>query len=478
MTAKIKDSVDVLLILKSNPNLKSLVQNFFKRQFALQVNLTVTDFRDNNRIFYDVIWGKTSVEKLTHKNMLSAIHFVHENELNLAAYLESNRQFLSEKESFGELAECGNTDLPYYSRSNPTDFLNLQLSFLKSYLGEDFARIESRLLTEVVGSQNLTFPVADLLNTNHPFSINQKVELSSQSQTEVPQAFIDAVKSFMPDIQDNQTFTLQSIDSDKGQITCNLSSYFKTLLSCDRWYYEMVSRYSPDQSSQELYLKSDFLSLWAEQLKQNILDNTFVADQSIGGSCLCVYKTEDGYEYLLGHKAIGANGFNDMHVLPSFMFQPLTKNPLKFGKELSVRSKVLQELAEEVFKYEEFEADGHDKFLQKQINDLPENAELLKLLKTGRAEFKITGLWLDIYRLRPEITSILIVNDESWFSKFFTPETKIGNWEINPGGVFDFSYNKSNYENILLGHAGNLCPPGAAAFIAGNRYLKETTQVS
>ena len=77
-----------------------------------------------------------------------------------------------------------------------------------------------------------------------------------------------------------------------------------------------------------------------------------------------------------------------------------------------------------------------------------------------------------MYRLRPEITSVLVIKDKSWFEEFFNPKTKVGNWEILECGVLDYATDSQSYEGLLSGDGGRLCAPGAAAIINGMRVFR------
>lgn len=464
---------DVLLLLKSNPELKRLVHTFFLRKMT-QLNIKLIEFKPANQAFHRIVWSKRkSVKGLNYKHIFDALNEIKETESSLIQYIQNNIDKIPTEYDFELVSKCTQESLPYYKSDNQGRFFDFHLNYLRSELGDDFVQLESRLLKETIEGKTYTFPTINLLSSDATFVVNQKLNLKAKSSTAVPDGFISAIKSFMPGVQDNDTFTLNDLNLETNEITCSVSSYLKTLYSCDRWFYEMISSFPADDSFAEArYQKSKFLAGWAQCLRDIVINNIFSPDQSLGGSCLCIYNTDEGYEYLLGQKSSLANAFNELHVLPSFMFQPISKNRLKYAKELSVKSKVFQELAEEVFQYDEIESDGHDKFLQKKINSKPEIARLRTLLSEGKAEFHLTGLWLDMYRLRPEITSVLVIKDKSWFEEFFSPRTKVGNWEILECGVLDYTTDSQSYEGLLSGDGGRLCAPGAAALINGMRVFK------
>lgn len=464
---------DVLLLLKRNPELKRLVHTFFLRKIA-KLGMHVNDFRDKNTTFHTRIWYSKNYSKaLKYSSLHKALVKIEEDEASLVQYIHANIDQIPTDNDFELISKCTQPNLPYYAVGNQDRFFDVHLKVLKTALGDDYGRLEEKLLKETVNGETYTFPAINLLDSEVPLKLNNKLNLKDNSSTAVPDDFTSAIRSFMPKMQDNNTFTLHDLNLETNELTCSVSSYLKTLYSCDRWFYQMISAFPNDDTKEQTsYQKSKFLKAWSQNLRDIVINKTYSPDQSIGGSCLCIYNTDDGYEYLLGQKSSLANAFNELHVLPSFMFQPVSLNRLRFAEELSVKSKVFQELAEEVFKYDELEPDGHDRFIQKKINSKPEIVRLRRLLDEGRAKFHITGLWLDMYRLRPEITSVLVIKDKSWFEEFFTPKTKVGNWEILKFGVLNYATDSHSYEGLLSGAAGRLCAPGAAALVTGMRLFK------
>lgn len=475
MSDENNDNIDLLLMLKRRPELKRLLHSFFLSRLA-ESNLTANAFRDDekNKTFHRIIFGKgSSVEGLNHKHLTRAFESIDDIKASAVLYIEANIDNIPSEHDFNAISGCTDPNLPFYAAANQDAFFDVHLSILKELLGEDFETIQSRLLTETVDGRDYKFPAINLLKNEAPVHLNQRLNLKEESTTVIPNEFTAAIKSFMPNVKDNVTFTLNALNLETNQISCSVSTYIKTLLSCDRWFYEMMSNFTADAVDENaIYRKKPFLKGWAERLRETVIENSFSPDQSIGGACLCIYDTDHGYEYILGQKQAHANGFNELHVLPSFMFQPITKNRIKYAKELSVQLKVMQELAEEVFNHDEIESDGHDRFLQEKILGLPENERIVQMLKTGDAEFHHTGLWLDMYRLRPEVTSVLIIKDKSWFEEFITANKTMGNWELVSGAVFDYSADSDNYESLLAGDGGRLCAPGAAALISGMRHFK------
>jgi hypothetical protein len=94
------------------------------------------------------------------------------------------------------------------------------------------------------------------------------------------------------------------------------------------------------------------------------------------------------------------------------------------------------------------------------IEDNKELKRLSELLENGKAFFNVTGMILDIYKLRPEITAVLVITDNE-FSK------KIRNiWESKRIDLIKLN-DENAYNHLLTSKDYPLCPPGLAALIKG-----------
>jgi hypothetical protein len=366
---------------------------------------------------------------------------------------------------------------PYYTERNQPEFLQSHLKALEEVIGcSDAQKINDRLLTvqNPVSGELYRFPVIDL---NISFNgINLKPELvDCKQQKVVPDEFLDAVRVSQPKIYNKPTFAVNHFDKKTGDMTCYISSYFKALYNCDNHYYQVVGSYPGYNSSNiDEYTSSNSITAWAEELKSVVVDNNFKNfELSLGSSCLFICNTEShGYQALLAKKSQGANGFNDLHVIPASMLQPVGNNPLNYNLELNIKNQVIRELAEEVFNYPETTG-SHANNLIDEIYSYPEISHLESLLKSGEAEFHVTGFHLDLFRLRPEILSTIIIHDKEWAKEHFCAFKVLGNWEIKKEGVVPIDLSDDNYYKVLEGEVGFLCAPGAASFVKGYKKFKE-----
>jgi len=470
------DGTDVIIFLKNVDYAVDLAKNFFIKKMRDE-RIPVSAFKSERKAVYEVLWRKRPQSALTHKNLIGALNFIASNEEELLKYIDSNKSFIQVTKKDGlyeDIKLFPNNNLPYYSERDSKEFLNIHLNLLSKTLNQDqFNEFTSRLLSETIDGTTYTFPSINLLKNNSEITLKPSINLSQCSKTLVSPEFMNAVKTFMPNVSDNETFALSTLDLDNNELTCSVSSYFKTLFSSDRFFYHIVSRYPGINGDLTGYGAHQFLIEWSNRLKDIVINNRFSVDSSIGCSCLCIYKTPDNnYEFLIGKKTAESNGHLDVHVIPSLMFQPLAKNKLRYKDELPVLNHVLRELGEEVFQEDEYDHSLHSSHLYKNILNTPSNRMIRNLLDEGAAEFHLTGVWLDMYRLRPEITSVLIIHDENWFKTFFKNNQKLGNWEIAKGGLMDIEANESNYSSIIQGHVGYICPPGISALISGIKKFK------
>ncbi|TMP32051.1 hypothetical protein [Pseudoalteromonas rubra] len=383
---------------------------------------------------------------------------------------------------FDYIRRMRNNDQPFYKERLQPEFLNLHLQILDSVLGKpNRETIESKLLevTDPQSGKKWRYP-AIWLYQGDDLHLNNSLDLVKESDAP-PEEFVTAVKDAKSKIEDNPTFSLKSLCKQSGELACSTSSYFKALYDCDNHFFNIAGAY-PGLTSDKLlaYENNNRTYNWCMSLKRMIVDNDFShAQHSLGISCLLIYNTiDEGYQALLAKKAPQANGFNDMHVIPAAMFQPVCNNPMKFEKELSFKDQVIREVAEEIFDYPEVSGSLQNNYLR-ELYGYPEISHLEELFKNGLAEFHVTGLSLDMFRLRPEILTTIIIHDENWAKQQLGEHKAIGNWEAEgrSKGIVSIDLNDSNFFKVCSGELPwfePLCAPGIACFVSGYNKFKET----
>ncbi len=116
------------------------------------------------------------------------------------------------------------------------------------------------------------------------------------------------------------------------------------------------------------------------------------------------------------------------HVVSSCIFEVATVAEA----DLKLLHTVLREIYEELFGREEVSQSSRilDPYFFYKEDGI---ADLLELLENGSATFKITGFCIDLVRIVPEITTLLVVNDDSYFRRHLNPsDSSIARFELNP----------------------------------------------
>jgi len=276
----------------------------------------------------------------------------------------------------------------------------------------------------------------------------------------------------------NATYTVDGISSN-SELSIGIGDYFSTLCTSDIHYFNLI-RYFPLKYKPGVYFSyrhGKYVNAWLKSLRSIVLDNNYSHYcASIGCSVLTVVKSLDGkYKYLIKNNSIdkGSSAF-ERHVIPSFMFQPISRRIHEQERELDLKLSVIREYGEELLGLEEFEsAESVDVLL----GHIQRNKLLSKLrdnIEKGEAILVRTGFVLDAYRLRPEITFLLIIHDDEYSTNIMT------NWETEPYSLdyIELEDDESYFELVSASEAP-LCGPGLAALINGRGLavdlLKEAT---
>lgn len=121
-----------------------------------------------------------------------------------------------------------------------------------------------------------------------------------------------------------------------------------------------------------------------------------------------------------------------LHVAPSGMFQPSKDWPQRpderYGEEWDLRHHVLQELPEELFdiKVEQTEGETPRRFYK-----ILEVEELDNMLDSKGAQLFVTGVLVNLLNLRPEICTLLIISDGSWYRQHDRAQANRKNFKRN-----------------------------------------------
>ncbi|MDX7710645.1 hypothetical protein SJS39_19950 [Aeromonas caviae] len=377
--------------------------------------------------------------------------------------------FESAQSDYCYLKKFKNQDQPYFKDRFKSEFIEFFLNLHQDVLKQ---RLHKEILSVSIDGSKYLFPAINLLPENTTPTLDGN--LVQRKILNVPETFIEKVTHAKS--KNNPTFAVDAIDYSAGEIKCFISSYYRALYSCDIHFYNIISLYPGLNSKSALsYSKHKTIFDWSCALKNILIDNDFShSELSLGVSCLLVYKTPHGFETILAKKLQDSNGARDAHVIPAGMLQPQLTNPDRYSIELDLEKQILRELAEEVFNYsEDADIDIHPNLYYAALYKKPQIHHLKQLMEQGKANLYVTGLYLDLFRLRPEILTMLVIEDESWYNNQFTTEQKLGNWEYLRGSLMPIDMTDTGFKSVITKNiAGYLCAPGAACYIKGYEKFK------
>jgi hypothetical protein len=101
---------------------------------------------------------------------------------------------------------------------------------------------------------------------------------------------------------------------------------------------------------------------------------------------------------------------------------------------------------------------------------------LRNLIQRGQAELSITGICSDLLMLRPEICTVLYVQDET-FSTVRSPSL---NWEyekLGPKGKFGLEWSRIDEVLATLVDTADIVVSGAACVELGRQWIKTRHQL-
>jgi hypothetical protein len=221
---------------------------------------------------------------------------------------------------------------------------------------------------------------------------------------------LTALKARGAQLWNGPTYVLRGINADDQSLACAIGRYFDAVTTCFELRAELgraVARWPDDPAS-----------AWAAMPhRRRLLDGrtgTIANDwlwrgdgrsASLSISCLFVVADGTGYRWGVARRADDVSDEPGLHhVVPSMAFQPQVGAP---AGGFSITQTLLRELAEELFDLPEGGVwDG-----------LPPVQELLGHLERGNARLAVSGLVMNLEDLRPEILTLLLVEDPGWLTQ-------------------------------------------------------------
>jgi hypothetical protein len=242
-------------------------------------------------------------------------------------------------------------------------------------------------------------------------------------------------------IQDNVCYRAASLRASPGAVTIEggLTTFGSALAAQEGLEWELL-----DQAAQ--FLLADATAAGPQQPDFGQLGERLAARRAIAGrspdylldgtgrsnalaiATLVVHPSDDGYRAMFALRSgrTGAHSYL-FHVIPAGMFQP------EFGNvpgEWDIFHGMLKEYLEEICGVELSAAAAVRAGDSRYFYAHPQARSLRAAIAAGGAEFVVTGVVINLYTLRPEICTLLLVKDPSWWRAHQPAIT--GNWEYAP----------------------------------------------
>lgn len=258
--------------------------------------------------------------------------------------------------------------------------------------------------------------------SKHPESIkgtlNQKIDVELTSEiNKQGDSYMKILKRLKTPITNKRTFRLLDMQT-KGKISlnCGLGWYEGTVSSSDVLEWEILTKFGQKNPTKEKF--GEFL----KQLKsRNSISSTYSEhllsgngmDRAIAISTLVVFRHRGGWATFVRERSPRNVAVHSdlLHVIPSFMFQPMVG---QYSDEFNITHNIYREYLEEIFsKKEPREVNGETDPLY--FFDDDDLKYLLKLIKTKKASLSLTGIAINLLNLRPEICSLLLIDTPDWY---------------------------------------------------------------
>lgn len=297
--------------------------------------------------------------------------------------------------------------------------------------------------------------------------------------------YLRNLRRLSPGLWNGRTYCMNSLAIDAGfpVLTCRSGNFFDALVSCDLLEFELLSAFGealPEaQAFPEFYRR--LMLRGTLHAQGNPLRQACGRSAAIGISTLIIYPAGGRYHALLrscGSRLACAGRF--FHTVPSLMMQPMLADE---RVEYSVRHNIYREYLEEVFGAAEGEAPCTPAQYQA-IYDDPAIRYLQQGEAAGSARLLLSGLAMDLLKLRPEICSLLLIDDPGWWPahrKRLRPVSRVDFRKAQADDLLAPAAATPLYTIPLspeldpppgLLHPAHFTPPGAAALCLGLRLAR------
>lgn len=348
---------------------------------------------------------------------------------------------------------------------------------LHEVLFASYSELEERALSLEIGGRRQSFPVVPLFHDARSNELGIEGALADEKDERMIDAdLIDFLQRSGRRLYESDVYRLLAMTKDR-QLFIGITTYYKALTSCDRFLFELIHRFPSKPSSFRLRVlsRSELLRRWRQDVAKVVERHQFGhLSAAIGISVLTIFRrrrrTGDDYLYLVIQNSVEKHHAVDRHVIPSFMYEPVTQSDLRAqAEEMELTFQVQREFGEELIGVKGLDRGHHHRqVILEMLAESPACRKLGELMADGGAELVPTGLWLDLFRLRPEISCALIIRDPSYYESY--KKDFRGNWEQAFNSRWCRLASRTDFSELLMDSEVPMCPPGVGALVAGREY--------
>ncbi len=349
--------------------------------------------------------------------------------------------------------------------------------YLRHRLAETPVDIGGRtatLMTRRIGTRTLDIPVV-LLWVGGEIRLERPSEDEHKEQDWERSDYVRYRRALGARIWDDLVYEARMITVGTSHVDlhCGLTRYGSSLATSDALEFELLTE------GAKIFTHERLDSLAFRRLTERLTMRRAVEAASpnylldargrcngIGISTVLVYPdSDDSYRVMFGKRsAVTGSNPGLFHSIPACMFQP----ELDVHDEFDIQHNVLKEYGEELHG----ETLDHSALYPDYFYDRwPSVHALRQALAEGQCLFQVSGLVVSLLTLRPEICTLLLIKDASWWQR--QRSTMSSNWEYVDRGEIStrrrqartsFDLDSVEDQFVQLGHsAGSWVAPGLAA---------------
>jgi hypothetical protein len=242
--------------------------------------------------------------------------------------------------------------------------------------------------------------------------------------------YLDKLKKSGREIQNFVTYVMKNLDENTMKVNCSLGTYEEMLMTCDVLEKELLVKWgekTPKENKFEDFWNRHIpLRRELHYMNPKAFTDGSLRSNALGISTPIIFNADNTYKMLISERSERVVVHSDLlHVLPSFMFQPIV-GPYNedYKTEFQIRRhQIEREYLEEVFHYEEAKGISTTTEKFEWYADKPELKYIRSLINQNAAELLFTGITIDLFNLRPEICTLLLIKTPDWYNNHMDEKT-------------------------------------------------------